>query len=60
MMGHSISEAISLVSISTGSCLVVEDTRFSQPISAVEFIPIRVAVLSEPSRTPNMFPVPAT
>lgn len=47
MEKDSISGVTDYVNLSTSGCLVVLHTSFSQHISAVEFIPALVPVMSE-------------
>lgn len=43
MAGHRLSGATNSITISTGERLILLDTSFSQPISAVDFISTRVS-----------------
>lgn len=58
--GDNISRATISILIGNSGLSVVPDTRFRQPISALEFIPNSVPVIFESKCTSDIFPVLAT
>lgn len=59
MDGHSISGTTDYNITRSIDRPKIPVTRFSQPVSVFAFTAIRVPVMSESSRVPNLFPVSA-